>query len=259
MRLTIIFILLVFNVVIYCQGISINSNLLPPHHSAILDISDTTKGVYLPRLTTQQRNSIGGPQQGLMIYNIELNKFEYFDGNSWNALSSSSALTAGNGIQIQNDTISIISIPSYGLPSGGKINLYSVTNSPPGGSYDLDTIFLHPGNILTIEVSGMYSGGGRGRIQLQQNGVPLTGIYHAFNFNEYKQSCGDSEIRYCSGTSFSVSSDLPLSYSGCGGCPIAGLGFNRKFSVDVMNNTPIVIQYNSYSSALNFDLKVSIE
>lgn len=40
-----------------------------PDASAQLDISSTTKGVLLPRLTTTQRNAIANPATGLMIFN----------------------------------------------------------------------------------------------------------------------------------------------------------------------------------------------
>jgi hypothetical protein len=47
-----------------------------PHGSAALDISATSKGLLVPRLTTTQRSSISDPQPGLIIYNTTDSKFQ---------------------------------------------------------------------------------------------------------------------------------------------------------------------------------------
>lgn len=47
-----------------------------PDGSAVLDLDSDSKGFLLPRLTTDQRNSITNPAKGLMIYNITSNDSE---------------------------------------------------------------------------------------------------------------------------------------------------------------------------------------
>jgi len=47
-----------------------------PASSAALDVSSTTQGVLLPRLTTTQRNAIANPVAGLLLYNTSSGKFE---------------------------------------------------------------------------------------------------------------------------------------------------------------------------------------
>lgn len=42
---------------------------ITPHISAVLDITSTNKGLLMPRMTEAQRNAIGSPADGLMIYN----------------------------------------------------------------------------------------------------------------------------------------------------------------------------------------------
>ena len=44
-----------------------------PNDAAILDITSTSKGLLLPRLTTAQRNAIVNPVAGLVIYNTTTN------------------------------------------------------------------------------------------------------------------------------------------------------------------------------------------
>ncbi|TYB74482.1 DUF3494 domain-containing protein [Bizionia saleffrena] len=48
-------------------------NTITPDTSSILDVSSNSKGFLMPRLTTNQRNSIEQPAAGLMIYNTTLN------------------------------------------------------------------------------------------------------------------------------------------------------------------------------------------
>lgn len=48
-------------------------NTKTPDGSAALDITSTTKGLLIPRLTTAQRNTMPSPATGLMIYDTDLN------------------------------------------------------------------------------------------------------------------------------------------------------------------------------------------
>jgi len=56
---------------------------LTPHPSSILEVSSTTKGVLLPRLTSTQRNAVAAPAQGLFVFDITTESFWYFDGSQW--------------------------------------------------------------------------------------------------------------------------------------------------------------------------------
>jgi hypothetical protein len=54
--------------------------------SAILQADSTTKGFLPPRMTTAQRDLIGTPAAGLMIYNTSTNRPNFYDGSAWVAL-----------------------------------------------------------------------------------------------------------------------------------------------------------------------------
>jgi hypothetical protein len=68
-----------------------------PNANAILDLSSTTKGLMLPRLTVDQRDAISSPAEGLTIFNsdagalevfakvygVQKNAIDYFNGNSF--------------------------------------------------------------------------------------------------------------------------------------------------------------------------------
>ncbi|MBL0006903.1 MAG: hypothetical protein IPP25_06870 [Saprospiraceae bacterium] len=57
--------MLLMSVSSFSQGVAINTSNAIPDSSAILDISSYTKGVLIPRLRTNERQSISGPAEGL--------------------------------------------------------------------------------------------------------------------------------------------------------------------------------------------------
>ncbi len=77
-----------------------------PDPSALLDLTSTTQGLLVPRLATADRNAIGNPATGLLIYNTDSDRFEYNEGTpgapQWvelvpeNILGSTSWSLSGN-------------------------------------------------------------------------------------------------------------------------------------------------------------------
>ena len=57
-------------------GASINA-------SARLQVDSTTQGFLPPRMTTTQKNAIGTPAAGLMVYDTTLNQMSYYNGTTW--------------------------------------------------------------------------------------------------------------------------------------------------------------------------------
>ena len=66
----------------------LNKTFFSSKRSAIVDISSTTQGIAIPRMTTTQRDAIVDPIQGLEIYNTTTNLFNYYDGSSWIVVDS---------------------------------------------------------------------------------------------------------------------------------------------------------------------------
>ena len=56
--------------------------------SAKLEVQSTTKGFLPPRMTTAQRNAIGSPTAGLMIYNTSTNKLNVRTASTWEVITS---------------------------------------------------------------------------------------------------------------------------------------------------------------------------
>jgi len=63
-----------------------------PHISALLEVASTTQGLLPPRMTTAQRDLIGSPAEGLMIYNMTVKQPEFWDGASWVGFGSGAAV-----------------------------------------------------------------------------------------------------------------------------------------------------------------------
>ena len=126
-----------------------------PNVSSLLDIVSTSKGVLIPRMTKNQRDLIGSPAIGLLIYQTNSTPgFYYYDGASWTAVSPAAA----------NRSLSNLTAPT----AINKNLLPGTTNSIDVGSsanswrnvfaksFNLDnnTAFFAPGN------NNLFAGGG---------------------------------------------------------------------------------------------------
>jgi len=72
-----------------------------------LNVTSTTGGVVIPRMTTAQRNSISATN-GTMIYNTTTNAFQFYQDGSWALLGSGGSgtttiISTGNGILAISD------------------------------------------------------------------------------------------------------------------------------------------------------------
>ena len=73
------------------KGVGIGT--VEPDESAILEISSTTRGLLLPRMTLNQRASIIQPAAGLVVYQTDLLDGLYiYNGKNWNLLALGTAV-----------------------------------------------------------------------------------------------------------------------------------------------------------------------
>jgi hypothetical protein len=82
---------------VYSQGVGINEDGSDPDGSAILDLKSTTKGFLPPRMPQSQRDAIT-PVTGLIVYNLDTNKPNYYNGTEWMNYDGSSAKTLAIGV-----------------------------------------------------------------------------------------------------------------------------------------------------------------
>ncbi len=81
-----------------------------PDASAQVDVSSTTKGFLPPRLSYTQRDAITTPAEGLIIYNTDAKKPNYYDGTGWKNFDGSSAAFA-IGVPFQGGIVAYILQP----------------------------------------------------------------------------------------------------------------------------------------------------
>ena len=73
---------------LYVEGTTGNVGIGTTSPLAKLDITSTTDGVLLPRMTTTQVNAISSPENGLTVYNTTLNTLCFYNGSSWQKVTS---------------------------------------------------------------------------------------------------------------------------------------------------------------------------
>jgi hypothetical protein len=90
------------------NGMSVNTTGLPADASAILDVSSTSQGLLIPRMTTVQRDKISSPVLSLLIFNTTTNCFEAYVNGTWYSVSCpppcSLPLAPATGTNISSQT-----------------------------------------------------------------------------------------------------------------------------------------------------------
>lgn len=101
---------------------------ITPDTSAMLDISNTTKGLLAPRMTTAQKSAIVTPANGLLVYDTDLGKFSYYDGSSWKSLDANIG---------RNNYVLVKSTADLPTPVSGVITLVAGTLYEINGTISL--------------------------------------------------------------------------------------------------------------------------
>ncbi len=99
-----------------------------PNNSAALDVSSTTQGMLIPRMTTTQRNLINAPADGLLIYNTTTNQLNQRQSGGWKVMINNDSWTGGGSGQMFNigDNVGINTAgPSERLDVSGNIRTNS--------------------------------------------------------------------------------------------------------------------------------------
>ena len=83
MKNKILFIFVFISTFTIAQNVAINGTGAAPVASAMLDISSTTSGILIPRMTSVQRTAIAAPATGLRVYDLTTGGFWFFNGVIW--------------------------------------------------------------------------------------------------------------------------------------------------------------------------------
>lgn len=106
------------------SSIAINTSGSLADSKALLDVSSTTQGVLISRMSTTQRDAISSPTTGLMIYNTTTNSFNLYDGTAWRQLASLLGTET-----FQNKTISASNNTITGLTNTNLSGSAAITNA----------------------------------------------------------------------------------------------------------------------------------
>jgi len=69
-------------------AVSVGIGISAPIVSAVLDVTSTTQGTLLPRMTTLQKAAIVTPATGLIVYDNTLNQLQVYNGTAWGATAA---------------------------------------------------------------------------------------------------------------------------------------------------------------------------
>lgn len=92
-----------------------------PDTSSMLDITSTSKGLLVPRMTSVQRLAITTPANSLLVYDTTIKAYYYYDTVSLTWIKINSALNQ------RNNYVLVKTAADLPAPSGGKITLVSNT------------------------------------------------------------------------------------------------------------------------------------
>lgn len=74
-----------------------------PNTSSALDITSTTAGLLIPRMTTAQKTAIATPATGLQVFDTTTNSLWFYNGTAWFEYSKSDLRVVGSGNHITQD------------------------------------------------------------------------------------------------------------------------------------------------------------
>ncbi len=119
---------------------SVGIGIVNPNKNAVLDLvsQGNNQGLLVPRLTTAQRtansftSSLTNNENGLLVFDSSDNTFYFWQNSQWLPFKTGLELTAGDGVAINGNSISIV--PQDLQLTGSTL---SITNNPSATPIDL--------------------------------------------------------------------------------------------------------------------------
>lgn len=144
-----------------------------PNASAALDVTSTSKGVLVPRMTNTQMLNIGSPVAGLQIFNTTYNCIYTYNGTAWNGEKKFVSKMVDNG-----DTVTLGNL-MVRLPVSGNSSGQFAFKS---GTVTVTGVCLYTNTALSAGTSGTSSFGGYMR-QSENFSKTFSYFQSGLNFN----------------------------------------------------------------------------
>lgn len=169
------------------QGVAINTTGARPDSSAMLDVSDTSKGILIPRMTMAQRNLIPSPANSLLIFQTDQDSGYYyynapsstwlkFGTNSSNAQTPIIRTYASNATWVKQPGLKYIIVELVGGGGGGGWpNIGSLGSAGAGGGGGYAKSIISPSSLGSSEVIIIGNGGNGGESQATTGGTTSFG------------------------------------------------------------------------------------
>jgi hypothetical protein len=197
-----------------------------PNTSAQLDVTSTSKGMLIPRMTDAEKNLIVSPAQGLLIFNTNTNSFQYYNSVSWVNISHSGIISGtANKVAKFNSP--------WGLTAAGLI-------SDNGAGVAINTTNALPNSSAVVDISSTNKGLLIPRMSsAERNGIisPATGLLifdNTTNSFWFYNSSAWAELNTSGGTNVWAVNGTAISYTG----GAVGIGTSTPlYPLDVVGNS----------------------
>lgn len=253
---------------IFDDGTKVGVGTASPDASAKVDISSTSGGLLIPRLTTIQRNALSNPALSLMIFNTTDNCLQIYNTlqSQWeniycfqgcSTLPSTPGTISGNQTPCQNETGASYSIAqvsgatsyTWSVPSGATIT------SGQGTAAVVVDWGTTSGNVSVVAINNC------GSSSAQTLAITLSGVPSQPSFITGSASVCESQT----GVSYSVSNVAGVTYtwtySGTGFSCVSGCttsSITADFSAGATSGTLTCTPSNSCGSGIAITFGVTI-
>ena len=121
------------------NGVAINTTNAASHNSAILDVSSSSRGALMPRMTAANRAGIASPATGLTVYQTDGTAgYYYYTGAAWIRIGDAAALS-GN-VAVTNGGTGQGSLTANGVLYGNGTGNVQVTPASTAANSYLTTV-----------------------------------------------------------------------------------------------------------------------
>lgn len=149
-----------------------------PSSSALLDITSTSRGLLIPRMTTTQRDAIASPATGLLLWNTTTSRLNQYNGTNWMPVitaASDGSVPYTATTQTGSSAVGILDFAqtwsTSGSPTALKVNVTATANGSSARLFDFQ---VGGTTRLSLDPNGTMRIGGINGLQIG-SASPITG------------------------------------------------------------------------------------